>query len=209
MKNVDLTKIVQLAQSAEEITKIKDELLPVFDENENLIGEISRYLCHRLGLLHKVVYLFVENEKGKLLIQTRGDTQNGRLDVPVGGHFCVNDNDEIQALIRETREEIGLELEAKMLKFIFSYKRKSYGTLQKPHEKNFEIRKVFYLNSFYDLHKDVFEIFKKREEKEMVRKLEWLSIDDILLATENNRCADGLKESMSHFLNWKINQNKL
>ncbi|MDP2722247.1 MAG: NUDIX domain-containing protein [Bacteroidales bacterium] len=204
MKTLDLDKMVVLAQCAENINKSNDELLVVYDDDGISQGTASRYICHKLGLLHKVVYLIIENEKGELLVQTRGDTKKGRLDVPVGGHLNINDNDEIQALIREAKEEIAIEITSKMLSFIFTYKRKNFGTLEKPHEKNYEIRKVFYLKISKDSSLDVFKNFENREEIEMVRRLDWVSIEEVLIAIENNRCADGLKESISHFLNWKL-----
>ena len=63
------------------ISKSDRELIPVFSPEGEQLGIAPRLLCHRLGLIHKVVYLFVCNMRGEVLVQIRGD---GRIDVPVG-----------------------------------------------------------------------------------------------------------------------------
>jgi isopentenyldiphosphate isomerase len=64
-------------------------------------------------LLHPVVHLHVFNSKGELYLQKRPmwkDIQPGKWDTAVGGHVDFGE-DIPTALLRETREELGINAE--------------------------------------------------------------------------------------------------
>ena len=87
------------------------ELFPLIDEQGNVIGKATRHECHSGSmLLHPVVHLHIFDNKGRLYLQKRSmskDIQPGKWDTAVGGH--VDFGEEINdALLRETREELGL-----------------------------------------------------------------------------------------------------
>ena len=90
-----------------------EEMLPLVDEGGNIIGAASRGECHGGSrLLHPVVHLHVFNLQGDLYLQRRPDwkdIQPGMWDTAVGGYVDLGENVE-QALLRETREELGLEI---------------------------------------------------------------------------------------------------
>lgn len=88
------------------------EMFPVVDEEGNIIGAATRGECHSGSkLLHPVVHLHVFNSKGELYLQKRPewkDIQPGKWDTAVGGHIDLGESVEM-ALIREAREELGIE----------------------------------------------------------------------------------------------------
>lgn len=87
------------------------ELLPIVDEEGNIIEAATRAECHGGSMkLHPVVHLHVFNSKGELYLQKRPDwkkIQPGKWDTAVGGHVDLGESVE-QALEREVREEIGI-----------------------------------------------------------------------------------------------------
>lgn len=87
------------------------ELLPLVDEDGQVVGTATRGECHNGSMrLHPVVHLHVFNTAGELYLQHRPawkDIQPDRWDTAVGGHVDCGESVE-QALAREVREEIGL-----------------------------------------------------------------------------------------------------
>lgn len=90
----------------------KQELLPIVDAEGKVIGSATRGECHNGSmLLHPVVHLHVFNTKGELYLQKRPiwkDIQPGKWDTAVGGHVDFGE-DICSALLREAREELGLD----------------------------------------------------------------------------------------------------
>lgn len=88
------------------------ELLPLVDEAGRVIGKATRGECHDGSkLLHPVVHLHVFDSAGRLYLQQRPlwkDIQPGKWDTAVGGHVDYGE-DIADALLRETREELGIE----------------------------------------------------------------------------------------------------
>ena len=87
------------------------ELLPLVDEEGNVIGSATRGQCHDGSkLLHPVVHLHVFDSQGRLYLQQRPlwkDIQPGKWDTAVGGHVDYGE-DVATALKREVREELGI-----------------------------------------------------------------------------------------------------
>lgn len=89
-----------------------EEIFPIVDENGNIIGSATRTECHSGSkLLHPVVHLHILNQdRNALYLQKRAatkDIQPNKWDTAVGGHVDLGENIHI-ALMRETREELGL-----------------------------------------------------------------------------------------------------
>ena len=73
-KVIDLETLMELASfNIDSMKKSDGEMLEVLGENGEILGVAPRFLCHRLGLIHQVVFLVIENHEGGLLLQTRGD----------------------------------------------------------------------------------------------------------------------------------------
>ena len=104
------------------------ELLPLVDEEGNVIGSATRGQCHDGSkLLHPVVHLHVFDSKGRLYLQQRPlwkDIQPGKWDTAVGGHVDFGE-DIPTALQREVREELGIEdfVSEFLLRYVFESER--------------------------------------------------------------------------------------
>ena len=99
-----------------------DELFPIVDCLGNVVGSATRTECHSGSmLLHPVVHLHVINKCGSIYLQKRSLNkliQPGKWDTAVGGHVDYGE-EIIDALKRETREEIGIIINNP--KFLCSY----------------------------------------------------------------------------------------
>jgi isopentenyldiphosphate isomerase/intracellular septation protein A len=90
-----------------------EEVLPVVDEDGNVIGKAGRGACHfnpTEKILHPVVHMHVFNHRGDIYLQHRSVTkkvQPGKWDTAVGGHISFGEDVET-SLRREAREEIGI-----------------------------------------------------------------------------------------------------
>lgn len=84
--------------------------LQIVNENDEPIGGASLPDAYRLGLIHRGVFIFVEDPSGKILLQKRGPTMAtypGRWDLSAAGHVDEGE-DYQQAAVRELKEELGI-----------------------------------------------------------------------------------------------------
>jgi isopentenyldiphosphate isomerase/intracellular septation protein A len=92
--------------------KTSEEWFPLVDDEGNITGKATRSAVHaNPGMLHPVVHLHVINKKGEVYLQKRPaskDIQPGKWDTSVGGHVVLGESVE-QALLRESKEELGIE----------------------------------------------------------------------------------------------------
>lgn len=106
------------------IPESPQELLPLVDPAGNIIGKATRTECHNGSkLLHPVVHLHVFNEEGELYLQRRPmwkDIQPGKWDTAVGGHVDFGE-DIHTALLREAREELGINAEGSELVQMYEF----------------------------------------------------------------------------------------
>jgi 8-oxo-dGTP pyrophosphatase MutT (NUDIX family) len=126
-------------------TQSQNELVDIIDNNNQVLFQETKQKAHELGLLHRTVIAEVINSKGEwLLVQQASDKQDaGQFVSPMGGHVQAGESEE-EALVRETKEELGIEN--------FEYKRVG--------------QKVF--NRFFNNHQEnhlfiVYEIYSNTE----------------------------------------------
>ena len=92
---------------------INEEYFDVLNECGEFTDEIAtREECHQKGLWHRAVYAFIIDKKGNVLLQRRSANKKmwpNMWDVTVGGHVVSNEFGR-QALIREVKEELGIDI---------------------------------------------------------------------------------------------------
>lgn len=100
------------------------EWFAVYDKQHRRIGRAPREICHNGSmLLHRVVHLLIIDDSGRILLQKRHPDkkiQPGKWDTSVGGHIAFGEAPE-EALVRETREELGFIPETGKIEFLHEY----------------------------------------------------------------------------------------
>ena len=143
----------------------------------------SREECHKKGLWHRAVYAFVIDEKGNVLLQKRSSQKRlwpNLWDVTVGGHVESGEFGR-QALIREVKEELGIEIGDNDIKYLV-------GSTSINEQGNI-INKHF--NECYLIIKNI-DITDIKLQKEEVSEVKYFSKDELLKRITNNY--DGLTE---------------
>jgi isopentenyl-diphosphate delta-isomerase len=109
---------------------MSDEEIEVLDEQGRKTGEVlARSQVHERELWHGVAHVWIYNQKGEVLLQLRHPTLpwgGGKWDLTAGGHI-VSGQEPLDAAIRETAEEIGIELKPEQLKLANTSKAENPG----------------------------------------------------------------------------------
>jgi isopentenyldiphosphate isomerase len=95
------------------------EKFDLIDLNDKVIGETNREICNQNGDLHRMVAIFVFNQKGELYLQEHQRLH--MIDHSVGGHI-VKGEDYDAAAKREGAEELGLNCPLTKISKFFSDK---------------------------------------------------------------------------------------
>ncbi len=107
------------------------ELFQLCDAEGRPLGSASREECHgNPRLIHMVIHLHVRDGSGRLYLQRRAltkDTNPGLWDTSVGGHVTAGESPR-SALLREAREELGIDAAAARSLYGFLYKSGSFET---------------------------------------------------------------------------------
>ena len=84
-----------------------DEQVDIIDETGNVLKQTPKAEAHKHGELHKTVIGYLKYGNDWALVKQAADRQDaGQLVAPVGGHVKAGES-EIDALLRESEEEIG------------------------------------------------------------------------------------------------------
>ena len=156
------------------------DVLNEFGEYTNKVE--SRDICHKEGLWHKAVVVFiVSTDNKKVLLQQRSATKKlwpSLWDITAGGHVLTGEFG-YHAAIRETKEEIGIDINSNELEFI--------GCTTSENISGDIINRHF--NEYYIVHKDVSikDIVLQDEE---VSDIKWFAKEEVIDKIKNNY--DGL-----------------
>ncbi len=104
---------------------MSDEYIDILNEDGKPTGEIKlKSEAHSKGLFHPTVHVWFFTSNGYLLFQQRAfskETFPGLWDASVAGHISAGEKI-INSAIRETKEEIGLDISVNDLKKIGIHK---------------------------------------------------------------------------------------
>ena len=154
------------------------EIFDVLNEYGEFTGKTAtREECHEKGYWHRAVYAFIINEQGDVMLQKR--SANKKLwpnlwDVTAGGHV---DSGEFgrQALIREVKEELGIEIKDDEIKYLVgSTSINENGKIINKH-----------YNECYLITKNI-DISNLALQKEEVAEVRYFSKDELIKRIDNN-----------------------
>ena len=156
-----------------------NEFFDVLNSNGEYSNKIaSREECHTKGLWHKAVVVFIiSTDNKRVLLQKRSSTKKlwpNLWDVSAGGHVLTGELG-YQAVLRETKEELGIELDEADLRFI--------GAVTSEGIKGNIINKHF--NEFYITHKDI-KLEEIKLQTEEVQDIKWIDVEDLVRRIKNN-----------------------
>mgnify|MGYP001558620232 CR=1 FL=1 len=130
------------------------EYLDVLDSEGRPIGKTkNRFEIHRDGDWHRAVHVWIITSKGELLIQKRArekESNPNKWDISSAGHVLAG-TDSIDAVIREVKEELGLELNKEDFEYLFTVK--SQSVLNNGTYINNEFDDVYLVRRDLDIHK--------------------------------------------------------
>jgi len=150
---------------------MNQELIDVLGVDGKPTGEKkTRQQIHQEGLWHRATDLWFLNSKGELLINLRAplkDNNPNKWDISSGGHVLAGE-DEITGVLRETKEEFGLELKAADLIYLGTVKTET----ERPGYVNREFNPVFLVKIDFEI-KDI-----KKQESE-VTAIKWVAWQEL------------------------------
>jgi isopentenyl-diphosphate Delta-isomerase len=91
-------------------SQVSEELLPIVNENDEVIGTEKRGVIHAQRLLHRAVHILLFNSSGAIYLQRRSlskDAAPGKWDSSASGHVDPGETYE-SAAERELEEELNL-----------------------------------------------------------------------------------------------------
>lgn len=172
------------------------EFFDVLNENGTYSGKVeSREVCHKEGLWHRAVILFVINDEGKILLQKRSSNKKlwpNLWDLTAGGHVLHNELG-YEAIIRESKEELNIEVNKNDMTYV--------GTFISTNIKGDVINRHF--NEFFVVRRNV-DISKLELQEEEVQDVRWFTKEEII-----NLINDGYKEITDKVECWQYLQKYL
>ncbi len=131
-----------------------EEMFDTYTRDGKYLDIRSKSFCHGKdpGVYHKSVYVWAINKNGEVLIQRRALCKKhfpGKWDISIAGHIHAGELP-IDACVRETKEELGIDVPKDNFEFITDY---IYDT-------NYEILQIYflYIDKEYEFKLDNIEV---------------------------------------------------
>lgn len=103
---------------------MEHEMIDQYNIRGEKIGVVDKQIAHRDGLWHKSVHVWIINELGEVLLQYRCSDKSlypDTWDVSFAGHIGAGESS-IEAVLREGKEELGIDVDLEKLEYIFTNK---------------------------------------------------------------------------------------
>ncbi len=158
------------------------ELVDIVDENNKLTGQVEdRWVAYNKGLWRRTVSCWIINEKGEILLQKRtaNKLKNPNKWAKTGGQVDSGETVE-EAIFREVKEELGIEIPKEQIKVVDIYK---------SNDKN----KRFGYNFIFVVNCKIKDYILQKEE---VAEVKYVTIEDMELIKKEN-------DSNYNFCNWE------
>ena len=164
------------------------EYLDLYDENRTPIGQKIIRGVDKVeeGKYINIVIVFIENSEGKFLIQ-KTSKRKGSVFATTGGLVSSGYTPD-ETIIKEIKEELGLDVKIDELTLFYTAKRK------------YSFQDAYYLKKDIDIN----ELILQEDEVEYVK---WLSIEEINKLIENNEFREGNIKSFNKLIEDKNNEN--
>ena len=103
---------------------MEHEMINEYNKRGEKIGVIDKAIAHKEGLLHKAVHVWIINSNNEILIQLRCADKSiypNTWDCSFAGHIGEGETS-IDAVIREGKEEVGIDVDLDKLEYILTHK---------------------------------------------------------------------------------------
>jgi len=142
------------------------------------IGTVDKKIAHEKGLWHKSVHVWIINDKNEILLQYRCTDKKlypDTWDVSFAGHINSGESS-IQAVIREGKEELGIDVDLDKLSYVFTNKEEiKYKQINSK-----EFVDIYILKQNIELDKIVFQV-------EEVSDAKYVSIEEFFKLVKENK----------------------
>lgn len=173
----------------------------IVDENDNPIGSASKQEATEKNLVKRVVHLALITSENKILLQQRSTTRTtnpGFWTLSVTGHVDENE-DYIAAAIRESKEELNLEITPFDLTFIEKY---YIEFISSQGQKARSFSGLYVAKKDLDINRIIFNL----EEVSKIKLVSFLELEELLKDNKGN-FTFGAQDALNRLINHNFGLN--